>query len=304
MKIRKEVKIGIFGILMLFLLVWGVDYLTGTNIFVSNNTYYAQFDKADGLKSSTEIRLRGLKIGTVTGVGYNPLVDDKVIVEFTVKSDYKIPVDSRIVAANTLIISGTVLDLEYGQSHIYFHGGDTIPSVGAKDAIGMISSEIEEIKDKVYTLLNNLNTTLDNVNTALNEDNLNNIGNAIKNIDNLIAEDLSEIARNLNYVTGSLSENSYRIENILANVDEFTDSLNSIDLTGLVSEFNTTVNNLNEITSKLNEGSGTIAQLINNDSLYDSLVSATGNLSLLLDDIKANPKRYVSISVFGGRNKN
>jgi len=303
MKIRKEVKIGIFGVSMLLLLFWGANYLKGKNFFESTRTYYATFEKADGLKSSTEIRLRGLKIGNVTGIKYNPQVDDKIIVEFTVNSEYKIPVDSRIEATNTYIISGTVLNLVYGESGVFFHAGDTIPSVGPKDAIGMITSEIDEIRNKTYTILENLNTTLDHINEALNEDNLNSIGNAIKNVDNLIASDLSEIASNLNTVTKSLSDNTYHIDNILANMDEFTDSLSSIDLNGLVGEFNATVSNLSEITRKMNEGSGTIAQLVNDEALYDSLVAASNNLSLLLADIKEHPKRYINISVFGGRNR-
>jgi phospholipid/cholesterol/gamma-HCH transport system substrate-binding protein len=37
--------------------------------------------------------------------------------------------------------------------------------------------------------------------------------------------------------------------------------------------------------------------------LYDSLVKATSNLSLLLEDLKANPKRYVHFSLFGRKDK-
>jgi phospholipid/cholesterol/gamma-HCH transport system substrate-binding protein len=40
-----------------------------------------------------------------------------------------------------------------------------------------------------------------------------------------------------------------------------------------------------------------------NDSLYNNLVSASDNLSLLLKDMNEHPKRYVHFSVFGKKDK-
>ena len=43
--------------------------------------------------------------------------------------------------------------------------------------------------------------------------------------------------------------------------------------------------------------------LINDTKLYDNL-SATGNkINILLDDIRVHPKRYLTISVFGKKDK-
>ena len=37
--------------------------------------------------------------------------------------------------------------------------------------------------------------------------------------------------------------------------------------------------------------------------MYDNLVTASSSLNALLADIKANPKRYVNVTVFGKREK-
>ena len=43
--------------------------------------------------------------------------------------------------------------------------------------------------------------------------------------------------------------------------------------------------------------------LMNNDTLYTNLESATLQLDLLLEDMRVNPKRYVHFSVFGKKEK-
>ena len=42
-----------------------------------------------------------------------------------------------------------------------------------------------------------------------------------------------------------------------------------------------------------------MGKLLNDSELYDSLNTAGNNLGLLLEDLKANPMRYVHFSLFG-----
>ncbi len=49
----------------------------------------------------------------------------------------------------------------------------------------------------------------------------------------------------------------------------------------------------------LNEGKGSAGKLLTNDSLYTNLSSSLASLNELLEDMKANPRRYVHFSIFG-----
>ena len=49
----------------------------------------------------------------------------------------------------------------------------------------------------------------------------------------------------------------------------------------------------------LNNGKGTAGQFLTNDSLYTNLTNSLESLNVLLQDMKANPKRYVHFSLFG-----
>ena len=60
---------------------------------------------------------------------------------------------------------------------------------------------------------------------------------------------------------------------------------------------------LNDIMAKAGSGEGTLAQLLNDKKLYNNLEMTSKNLSLLLQDLRLNPGRYVKVSVFGGKNK-
>jgi phospholipid/cholesterol/gamma-HCH transport system substrate-binding protein len=55
--------------------------------------------------------------------------------------------------------------------------------------------------------------------------------------------------------------------------------------------------------SQINQGQGSLGKLTKNDSLYNNLNQFAADLDALVIDLKANPKRYVSISVFGRKDK-
>jgi phospholipid/cholesterol/gamma-HCH transport system substrate-binding protein len=71
----------------------------------------------------------------------------------------------------------------------------------------------------------------------------------------------------------------------------------------MVNEATRDMAQLNKAMTDINEGKGTVGALMEDKELYDSLVKATSNLSLLLEDLKANPKRYVHFSLFGRKDK-
>jgi phospholipid/cholesterol/gamma-HCH transport system substrate-binding protein len=56
---------------------------------------------------------------------------------------------------------------------------------------------------------------------------------------------------------------------------------------------------LNEVVAKINSEEGSLGLLIHNDTLHQSLVSATKELEVLLDDMNNNPDRYLHFSLFG-----
>ena len=72
---RREVKIGIFAVLMIGALWAGIRFLKGFDIFSRNAVYYAAYDQVDGVQNASPIMMKGVKIGSVTGLSFDPARD-------------------------------------------------------------------------------------------------------------------------------------------------------------------------------------------------------------------------------------
>lgn len=89
------------------------------------------------------------------------------------------------------------------------------------------------------------------------------------------------------------------INTMSANFATISNNLKDIDYAGTIQKVDATLNNVQLLTEKLNRTDNTIGLMFNDRSMYDNLNSATQNAALLLEDLKAHPKRYVHFSLFG-----
>ena len=64
-----------------------------------------------------------------------------------------------------------------------------------------------------------------------------------------------------------------------------------------------TINNVQELTAKLNSNNGTLGLLMNDASLYNNLNSTMCSADSLLTNLRQHPKRYVHFSLFGKKDK-
>lgn len=313
MKLNKEFKIGFFGILMIGLLYWGINFLKGTDLFSSDVKYYAVYDQVNGLESSASILIKGFKVGSISDISYDPARSQNVVVEFSISSKYPIPDDTKARIFSDGIMGGKAVELVLGKSTQYLQEGDTLFSEINKDFLEVAGSEFEFIKQRANNVISQLVTTLGHINALLadNKENLdrtfNNIANLSGNLNEVVENEkgsIHSIVTDLNHLTQTLSAKSGQIDRIITNVETFSDSLNRASIPTLVTQLNETVGRLNTVMGKIEQGDGSVGKLINDDALYDSLVQASSDLAALLADIKAHPSRYVNISVFGRRDKN
>ena len=80
-------------------------------------------------------------------------------------------------------------------------------------------------------------------------------------------------------------------------------SLEKADLAASVKKLETTLANVNQIVTDLEQGKGSIGKLLKDDAMYVNLTKTSKELELLLQDVRLNPTRYVNVSVFGKKNK-
>ncbi len=106
---------------------------------------------------------------------------------------------------------------------------------------------------------------------------------------------------NLESISSNFKNNNSKITAIASNLEKVSDEVAKANFAQTITEANKAVADLQTIVSKVNSGTGTLSQLINDERMYNNLNNAAENLDKLMIDLKENPKRYVSFSVFGGK---
>jgi phospholipid/cholesterol/gamma-HCH transport system substrate-binding protein len=112
---------------------------------------------------------------------------------------------------------------------------------------------------------------------------------------------LHAIFGNLESISSNFAQNNKKITAIMTNIETVSDQFAKANFEKTIKNADKAVADLQMAIDKVNTGQGSLGQLINDKQLYNNLNSSAENLNKLMIDLKANPKRYVSFSVFGGR---
>jgi phospholipid/cholesterol/gamma-HCH transport system substrate-binding protein len=103
-------------------------------------TLVAKFDKIDGLSLGSDVRVAGVKVGSVTSSRIDPQTF-RAVVDFTVADDIKLPKDSSAVITSDGLLGGKYLSLE--------PGGDTTDlAPGGEITLTQSSISIEQLLGK------------------------------------------------------------------------------------------------------------------------------------------------------------
>ncbi|MTI00503.1 outer membrane lipid asymmetry maintenance protein MlaD [Roseibium sp. RKSG952] len=96
----------------------------------------ASFRSLEGVGIGTDVRLAGVKIGTVTNVALNPETY-RADTTFSVADGIQIPDDSAIVISSEGLLGGNFVEVMPGGSPFYFEPGDEVEDT--QGAVSLIS---------------------------------------------------------------------------------------------------------------------------------------------------------------------
>lgn len=302
---KREVKIGIFCVAMIGAAWAGIRFLKGFDIFSRNSVYYAAYDQINGVQSASPIMMKGVKIGTVTGISFDPQRSDNVVLQFTIKRQYHIPTDSEAKIYSNGLMGGKAIEIIYGSAPTYLEKGDTLRSVRERDLMDVAGSELEFFKQKISQVTGDLSRTLDNLNKLM-EANTQNITGTLGHLNSITGDmaglldaEKHNLRAALDDLTGfasMLGQNAPRVDSIVGNLNRISGELADA---GFARRLNEAVGEVNGLLEKIGSGEGTVGKLLNDPALYDSLNEASDNLSSLLANLQQYPGRYVHFSLFG-----
>jgi phospholipid/cholesterol/gamma-HCH transport system substrate-binding protein len=198
--------------------------------------------------------------------------------------------------------------------------GDTISTKLDQGLLSDIKAQITPTISRVNETLDSLKLTIGALNDVFDPNTKNNLRTLIGNLTvssahlqqmlNAQSGMLARSLSNINDVTANLARSNDAVTSSIRNVEVTTSKLANANIDGTIAALQATINELKNTVGNINSSKGTLGLLMNDRALYDRLDNMANRLNtvalsaeILFDDIRVHPKRYVNISVFGGKNK-
>lgn len=286
----------------------------GKGVMSSNNVYYVMFNETSGLFTSNLVVINGFKVGQVSDLEYLKEGENKgkILATLSIDPEYPIPVGSKAILASEGLMGDMMIKLQLNNKATQNIENEGFIAPGIE--LGMVDG----LTGQLTPVTDNLNTTLNNINELFDfeKQNVQSLNYTIENLNKLLStygktgvalnskiNDLGKTLENLEGFTGSLESKSESLGNSLENIETLTNNLKDI-------EVKQTLANLEDVTSKLstalnqvNGTDNTVGALLNEKELYNDLNDAVESLNLLLTDVRLHPGRYITVQVFGKKNK-
>jgi len=317
-KISNETKVGALAVIAVALLVLGFSFLKGKKIFTGSTTIYANYGNIQGLQKSNPIYINGLQVGTIYDIRTDKNMKN-ILIEMTITKDVYIPTNSLAIIRNNPI-STPSMEIKLGDAPTHLKNKDTILTEKSGNIFDAVLQKVDPVLFEVRKAVGSIDSLLVNFNTILDPRAKGNIGASLENLNKITASmvqttaslqvmlntqtgALAKTLNNVEAITGNLAGSNEKISHTIDNLDKTTTKFANLEIEPAVAKLNAAMTDLQATVAKMNSNNGTLGKFINDPTIYQNLASTGNKLNLLLDDIRVNPKRYVSISVFGKKAK-
>ncbi len=240
---KVEVRVGLFVLAGLAITMISIIVLGGKqSVFTSVNRYRTHFERVDGLVHGAKVTLGGLQVGAVTQISFDPATRG-MQVSFSVEKEYATYVrrDSTIEVVTQGVLGDKYLSLNPGDpAQPLIEDSGEIPQGKSNDLSQIITSS-----DQLVQRLTSTAENLDRILTAFNR------GNRAEQF----FHSLATTSKNITDLTSRLNEEMSQMK------------------------LKSSVNHLNSILEKIDQGRGSMGAFINDPGLYDDAKSLVGQVN-------------------------
>ena len=326
---RNEVWVGVVILLSVVVAVAGSFWLRGYRLTRGTTTVEALFSGVGQLADGASVKLRGVTIGRVNGITVEP-DGTAVRVGLAINADVQLPGDAAVLIAPESMFGDWGVEIVSRAANPrldFFEPPDpgVLPGFSIPD-LSRLTATADQIAE-------NLATITDRVEVAFTEETAENLRLVIENVGG-VSEQLAELVdaqigavddlvENVRTSTSEVGEAAALATRTLAEVERLLSGgvVDSIvgDTRVTAAEFRGLATDLRETTSglattlehadstlvrferigrELETGDGTLAHLLSDSTVAVQTQSLLVQLSLLLEDFRENPGRYVRLSIF------
>ncbi len=260
-----EARVGVFVILAIAILAYITIDVSQLGFTRGTYKIYTFMDNAEGVAAKTPVQVAGIPVGRVSRVELTP--DSKAKVEIELKKDVKIGDDVEAEVRTRGVLGDTYIEIFPGKE-----GGIAIPEGGTVRRVKTPADYQQLVRD-----LSSLTVDLKEITTALKE--------------YTVSEKsyTAEILKNMQTLTGQMAKfsvnNNANLEAIVANMRSLTQDLAKFSRDSS-DDVEAAITRIGEITTKVNDGQGSIGKLINDPTTVEKTNEILENIAGLTDGVR------------------
>jgi phospholipid/cholesterol/gamma-HCH transport system substrate-binding protein len=335
MKRANEALVGAAVIGASMLVVAGSVWISQARFGRNDQLAEARFRSIGGLETGNPVLLHGVRIGRVETIvlGANSWVN----VGFRIGGEFHVPPNPAAIISSTTLFGDWAVDLvpptdlpddpevrrQVDEARLAGRDrwpGATLPAIGELTAqAGRIATDLAHIAGRVEDAFDS--TSARRLRSAFAD--LSSLSRRMSLLVSRQSDQLTTIGGNLDTGTASLARGAASLERTLRRADSATsrDQLQRIlshtdtvtsDLREVAANLRAVsgaaaaqqasitriIQNTDSVLARVEAGQGTLGRLSRDTTLYSESVQAVKTLREMLQDMKANPRRYFSFSVF------
>jgi phospholipid/cholesterol/gamma-HCH transport system substrate-binding protein len=292
-----EIQVGLTVLAALAILLWGVTWLKQFSLNRNQRVWLVHFEQTGGLASSDEVQVNGIRKGAVRDVG---LVSGGVLVHLALDSEIQLTHDSKVSIRNVGLMGEKVIAVDLLSTGAPYTERDTIRGVYEKGV-----PEVMAALGPAMGAILQLTTELQDIAEALNRNGdlggtMKNLQIASKDLQQTVAENRKALRTTVeNFQATSKTARSLTTDregDLRKALDHFASAAEKLD--HLSSRLDSLRASLQTLSGRVERGQGTLGKLVQDDRAYEETRAAVTELRALIADIKANPKKYLTVKVF------
>ena len=291
-----EFKVGALILIGIILLAGSLFWLQQYHLTNNARIVKVHFDDVGTLAAGDKVTISGVHKGKVNKIR---LYEDGVEVELLVSSDVQLKQDAQIVIKNFGVMGERFVAISPGKDSVLLDIRQRVRGqydTGLPEVMGLMGEMVVELRELVGTFKK----------TAVSDSSLDRFSTTIRNLESVsmslndyvkrnerkldeTADNFLKASRQLNK---TLTTNAERVDSVASRVDRA-----SAKLEKFVNQLDTLSVAARGFAESLNNPDGSLKLLMDDRRLYDDLRKTADNIDDLITDIKANPKKYLSVRV-------
>ena len=290
----REVRVGIFVIVGIISFILVLFMLTDPATFRGRYKIVTVVENAGGIRRGDPIQMRGVNIGRISKFELQP--DGSVAITMEIEGEWPIPVGSRTVLGASGLFGGRTLDVVQGPGPESASPWDTIP--GTDDG-GDVMGAMDDLTGKAGTVFDRIGALLSDSTVSSVQGSASELEGLLSELSGTIAEQrgtLKDLTESLARSAEGLEEASAAGPDIARAAARADSAMAALAETG--ENLDAAIVSLRSVLGRMDAGEGTLGKLSTDDSLYVSLTAAAESVLALVEDLQANPSKYINISIF------